>query len=59
MKKIILENGGIELLVVKTQSMIPILKFNSLRALKNLLFVSDFSIKEAFIKQISIDYFLE
>jgi hypothetical protein len=52
MKKTVLENGGIEMLIEHTRSMDFGLKLNAVWALKNLLYHSDSDVKEKVMRQL-------
>jgi len=54
-KKIILENGGIQQLINKTQSMDITLKLNSVCTLRNLLYMADIKLKQEVILLLTVD----
>jgi len=59
MKKIVIENNGVEKLVEMTQSMDPALRLNSIWALKNLLYQADSKTKELAMKILTYERLLE
>lgn len=52
MQQIVLEAGGISQLVSLTQSMDPVLRLNSVWALKNLLFMADSATKQRVMREV-------